>query len=104
LLTAGISDADASTRATSSITMQVATESALVSRTPGPGDDHLDAPARGGARIVEHAVRLPVRRDDADLERDVELGQRVRGRLHHRPVAVAAHDQPDPRALIRGHG
>src|SRR5690606_15805009 len=39
-----------------------------------------------------------VRRDHADLERHLELGERLCGVDHHRPVAVAAHDEPDPGA------
>src|SRR5271165_1765427 len=68
----------------------------------GPGDDDLDATPRGGPRVIQHPARRPVRGDDADLERHVELGQRVRSSFHHRPVAVAAHDEPDPRAISHG--
>ncbi len=64
-----------------------------------PAPAMITSMPRAGRRsgVVEHAVRGAVRRHDADLERHVELGQRLGGVLHHRPVAVAAHDHADAR-------
>ena len=70
-----------------------------VGRAARAGDDHLDPALGGGARVVEHAGGSAMCGDHADLERDVELGERMGGGLHDRPVAVAAHDQADPGAI-----
>ena len=65
----------------------------------GAGDDH-GQPASGGlAAVGEHLLGHPVRGDDVGLEGDVELGQRLGGRLHHRPVRVGAHHDSDSSAL-----
>ena len=72
-----------------------ATMPGQVRRSPGAGDDDAQAPAGGGLGVVEHPARRPVGGDDVRLVRDVELLQRLGGRLHHRPVRVAAHDDAD---------
>jgi hypothetical protein len=41
-----------------------------VRRAAGPGDDHRDAPARGGLGVLEQQVRRAVRTDDSDFVRD----------------------------------
>ena len=77
-----------------------------VRRTARTSDDDLDPPARRGLCVLEHANRCAMRRHHAHLERDVELGECKRGVLHHRPVAVTAHDDADPRStmgLLVGH-
>ncbi len=66
-----------------------------VSRSPGARDDHPQPPTGRLLAVRQHLARHPVRRDDVDLERDVELLQRGRRGLHHRPVGVAAHDDAD---------
>jgi len=45
---------------------------------------------------------LPVRRDDVDLDRHVELGERLRGGLHHRPVGVGPHHDADAGGVRHG--
>src|SRR6185437_9965810 len=59
------------------------------------GDDHLQAAARGTAGVVEHPVGGAGCGDHRHLVRDAELGQRLRGGAHHRPVRIAAHDYTD---------
>ena len=72
-----------------------ATMPGQVGRSPGAGDDHPQAAAGGRLGVVEHPARRPVGGEDVRLVGDVELLERERRRLHHRPVGVAAHDDAD---------
>ena len=71
-----------------------------VGRSPGAGDDHPEPATRRLLAVGQHLLRHPVRRDDVGLERHVELLQRLRGSLHHRPVGVGAHHDPDQGAHV----
>ena len=51
--------------------------------------------------LAEFDVPYEVRGDDVHLVRDVELGQGLGGRLEHRPVRVAPHDDADDRVTTR---
>jgi hypothetical protein len=62
---------------------------------PGTGHDDAQPALGGGAAVVEHLHGHAVRGDHIDLVRHVELVERQRGGLHHRPVRVAAHDDTD---------
>ena len=80
-----------------------------VGRSPGAGDDHRETARRSRAAVLEHLLRHPVRGDDVGLEGDVELGERLRRRLHHRPVGVRPHHDADasraaaPSRAVRAH-
>ena len=53
-------------------------------------------PAAGGLLAVgQHLLGHPVRGDHVGLVGDVELAERRRGRLHHRPVGVGPHHDAD---------
>ena len=73
-----------------------------VGRSPGAGDDHGESAPGRLLAVGEHLLGHPVRGDDVGLVGDVELGQRLRGRLHHRPVGVRPHDDADP-DLVHAH-
>ena len=66
-----------------------------VGRSAGAGDDHLQPAAGGLPAVGEHLVGHPVRGDHVGLVGDVELGERLGGGLHHRPVGVRAHHDAD---------
>jgi hypothetical protein len=66
-----------------------------VRRSSRRRDDHLDATRLGAGGVLEHPVRGAMRRDDAHLVWDVELGEQVRGVRHDAQVAAAAHDDAD---------
>ncbi len=51
---------------------------------PAPAMITLMPRSAARPRVLEHAVRRAMRRHHADLERHVELGEGVRGVLHHR--------------------
>ena len=53
------------------------------------------------AAVGDHLLGLPVRGDHVDLDRDVELGERLGGGLHDGPVRVRPHD--DPHQGLRCH-
>jgi hypothetical protein len=72
-----------------------------VRRTAGRRDDHLDAARLGPRGVLEHPVGRAVRRHDAHLVRDVELGEQVRRVRHDAQIAAAAHDDADEGS--RGH-
>ena len=61
----------------------------------GAGDDDTQPAARGLLAVGEHLLRHPMGGDHVGLEGDAELLQRLRGGLHHRPVGVGAHHDPD---------
>ena len=68
-----------------------------MSRAAGPGDDRPQA-ARGGAfGVREHLVGHAVRRDDARLVGNAELGENLGSGAQGFPVAAGAHDHTDDR-------
>ncbi len=66
---------------------------AMITRRPRTSAD---------AGVLEEEVGRPVRGDDALLERDLELLERLGGVPHRLPVGAGAHDQPDERRVL-GH-
>ena len=65
---------------------------------PAPGDDHLQPAVRGRRRRSRAcAAACGARSRRRTSYAHLELGQRLGGGLHHRPVRVAAHDHADPR-------
>ncbi len=61
----------------------------------GPGDQDLEAALDSGAGVLEQQIGSAVSRYDPRLERDAELGQRLGGVRHRRPVRLGPHDDAD---------
>ena len=69
-----------------------------VRRATRRGDDHTEAAARRGLRVLEEKVRGAVRRDDAHLVRNAQNLQGRDGVRHRLPVRPGAHDHTHKRA------
>ena len=91
--------ADSGTPITGSVVCAT-TRAGQVRGQPGAGDEHLDALALGVARVAARLFRRAVRRQDAQLGLDAELGERLLGLLHRLEVAVRSHQDAD----LRAHG
>ena len=66
----------------------------------GTGDDDLVAIRLGRGGKFEHEVGRAVGRNHARFIGHAEIGQHLRGRLHHRPIAIRTHDNGDRRLLF----
>ena len=71
---------------------------------PAPAMMTRSPRAAAALAVGDHLLRHPVCRDDVGLVGDPELPQALRRLAHHRPVAVAAHDDADDGlAALLGH-
>ena len=72
-----------------------------VGRPAGPGDDHLQAAAGGGAGEVHHLEGGAVGREHPHLNGHPEALQQRHGRLHRGQIGIAAHDHGHGRIACR---
>ena len=63
-------------------------------------DDYLQTTIPRRSRILDHAIRGPVRRDNAAFVRDAKCVQGFGDVLHGGPIRLTSHDHPD----LRGRG
>src|SRR5215207_3772804 len=66
-------------------------------RSPGAGDEHLQASPFGRRGVLSEQLRSPVRRHDAHLVGDVELVEYLGRERHDLPVRAAPHHDADER-------